>query len=142
MEQERKQESVVAGGSGVRSGQRIGAGAGWGRGGGRLGQGGFRGHFNLRALQGRLAQAGLHKALHSTLRRRNISVEVRVHGGKDLQACILPHPSGGVCAPLLTRPQLSDPATASKVTAMLQGNNPQLFISPKSIVIMQLTREK
>jgi hypothetical protein len=34
------------------------------------------------------------------------------------------------------------PATASKVTAMLQGNNPQLFISPKSIVIMQLTREK
>jgi hypothetical protein len=28
-------------------------------------------------------------------RRRDTSVEVRVRGGKDLQACVLPHPAGG-----------------------------------------------
>lgn len=37
---------------------------------------------------------GLQKALHAAFKRGDTSVEVRVRGGRELQACILPH-SGG-----------------------------------------------
>ncbi|KQJ90749.1 uncharacterized protein LOC100830767 [Brachypodium distachyon] len=40
-------------------------------------------------------RAGLHKALHKAFKRGDTSVEVRVRGGRGLQACILPHPGGG-----------------------------------------------
>ncbi|KAG8057205.1 hypothetical protein GUJ93_ZPchr0002g26443 [Zizania palustris] len=40
-------------------------------------------------------RAGLHKALHSAFKRGDTSVEVRVRGGRELQACILPHSGGG-----------------------------------------------
>ncbi|OEL32943.1 hypothetical protein BAE44_0006039 [Dichanthelium oligosanthes] len=43
-------------------------------------------------------RAGLHKALHAAFKRGDTSVEVRVRGGRELQACIVPHhgsPSGG-----------------------------------------------
>ncbi|EMS57837.1 hypothetical protein TRIUR3_26075 [Triticum urartu] len=41
-------------------------------------------------------RAGLHKALHKAFLRGDTSVDVRVPGGKDLQACILPHPGGAI----------------------------------------------
>ena len=41
------------------------------------------------------SRAGLHKALHAAFKRGDTSVEVRVRGGKELQACILPHPAAG-----------------------------------------------
>jgi hypothetical protein len=43
-------------------------------------------------------RAGLHKALHKAFKRGDTSVEVRVRGGRELQACIVPHhgsPGGG-----------------------------------------------
>jgi hypothetical protein len=43
-------------------------------------------------------RAGLHKALHAAFKRGDTSVEVRVRGGRELQACIVPHhgsPGGG-----------------------------------------------
>lgn len=41
-------------------------------------------------------RAGLHKALHAAFKRGDTSVEVRVRGGRDLQACVVPHhPAGG-----------------------------------------------
>jgi hypothetical protein len=36
-------------------------------------------------------RAGLHKALHAAFKRGDTSVEVRVRGGRELQACIVPH---------------------------------------------------
>lgn len=36
-------------------------------------------------------RAGLHKALHAAFKRGDTSVEVRVRGGRQLQACIVPH---------------------------------------------------
>ena len=41
-------------------------------------------------------RARLHKALHKAFKRGDTSVEVRVPGGKDLQACILLHPGGAI----------------------------------------------
>ncbi|KAL6844740.1 hypothetical protein ACP4OV_025399 [Aristida adscensionis] len=40
-------------------------------------------------------RAGLHKALHAAFKRGDTSVEVRVRGGRELQACIVPHLAGG-----------------------------------------------
>jgi hypothetical protein len=41
-------------------------------------------------------RAGLHKALHAAFKRGDTSVEVRVRGGRELQACVVPHhPAGG-----------------------------------------------
>ncbi|XP_062193175.1 uncharacterized protein LOC133896592 [Phragmites australis] len=39
-------------------------------------------------------RAGLHKALHRAFKRGDTSVEVRVRGGRELQACIVPHHAG------------------------------------------------
>ncbi|KAK3130398.1 hypothetical protein QOZ80_6BG0493000 [Eleusine coracana subsp. coracana] len=36
-------------------------------------------------------RAGLHKALHAAFKRGDTCVEVRVRGGRELQACIVPH---------------------------------------------------
>ncbi|KAL6656248.1 hypothetical protein ACP70R_007074 [Stipagrostis hirtigluma subsp. patula] len=42
-------------------------------------------------------RAALHKALHAAFKRGDTSVEVRVRGGRELQACVVPHhvPGGG-----------------------------------------------
>uniref|UniRef100_A0A0E0M2S5 Uncharacterized protein n=1 Tax=Oryza punctata TaxID=4537 RepID=A0A0E0M2S5_ORYPU len=40
-------------------------------------------------------RAALHKAMHAAFKRGDTSVEVRVRGGSELQACILPHSGGG-----------------------------------------------
>ncbi|XP_006660769.3 uncharacterized protein LOC102710811 [Oryza brachyantha] len=40
-------------------------------------------------------RAALQKAMHSAFKRGDTSVEVRVRGGRELQACVLPHPGGG-----------------------------------------------
>ncbi|CAN6211103.1 unnamed protein product [Urochloa humidicola] len=40
-------------------------------------------------------RAALHKALHAAFKRGDTSVEVRVRGGRELQACIVPHHGGG-----------------------------------------------
>ncbi|TVU10002.1 hypothetical protein EJB05_43505, partial [Eragrostis curvula] len=40
-------------------------------------------------------RAGLHKALHAAFKRGDTSVEVRVRGGRELQACVVPHHPGG-----------------------------------------------
>jgi hypothetical protein len=74
---------VDGGGAGVRGGQLQGGGVGR-RGG--CGAGGRRGGGRLR---------GLHKALHAAFKRGDTSVEVRVRGGKELQACVVPHHPGG-----------------------------------------------
>ncbi|CAN6174788.1 unnamed protein product [Urochloa humidicola] len=39
-------------------------------------------------------RAALHKALHAAFKRGDTSVEVRVRGGRELQACIVPHHGG------------------------------------------------
>ncbi|CAL5082080.1 unnamed protein product [Urochloa decumbens] len=39
-------------------------------------------------------RAALHKALHAAFKRGDTSVEVRVRGGRELQACIVPHHAG------------------------------------------------
>ena len=54
-------------------------------------------------------RAGLHKALHKAFKRGDTSVEVRVRGGKDLQACILPHPGGASARKQYVLRSLHDP---------------------------------
>uniref|UniRef100_A0ACD5YEY1 Uncharacterized protein n=1 Tax=Avena sativa TaxID=4498 RepID=A0ACD5YEY1_AVESA len=106
MEQERKRESTAAAAAVVVVLECV-AGSSkaeeWGGGGGvvqegdvveavRVGVGSAAASLDAPFKYGR---AGLHKALHSAFKRGDTSVEVRVRGGKDLQACILPHPGGG-----------------------------------------------
>ncbi|CAD6224424.1 unnamed protein product [Miscanthus lutarioriparius] len=68
-----------------------------GRGSGGSGGGGTAAALELEApFKG--GRAGLHKALHAAFKRGDTSVEVRVRGGRELQACIVPHhasPGGG-----------------------------------------------
>jgi hypothetical protein len=149
MEQERKRESAAAGAALVVVLECV-AGSSkaeeWGGGGGvvqegdvveavRVGVGSGAASLDAPFKGGR---AGLHKALHSAFKRGDTSVEVRVRGGKDLQACILPHPAGGRKQYVLR--SLHDPnyvlgfgdRLESECLA-LQGNpNNRLLVCPKS----------
>ncbi|CAL5063728.1 unnamed protein product [Urochloa decumbens] len=81
----------------------------WGGGGGvvqegdvveavRVGRGGGAGAGSAAALELEApfkgGRAALHKALHAAFKRGDTSVEVRVRGGRELQACIVPHHAG------------------------------------------------
>jgi hypothetical protein len=95
-------------------------------------------------------RAGLHKALHAAFKRGDTSVEVRVRGGRQLQACIVPHHAspgaggGGVRKQYVLR-SLHDPNyllgfvdRLESECLVLQGNQPQaaLFDSTASISIV------
>ncbi|XP_062199701.1 uncharacterized protein LOC133902127 [Phragmites australis] len=85
-----KAEEWGGGGSVVQEGDvveavRVGRGSGGGAGSGAA--------LELEApFKG--GRAGLHKALHAAFKRGDTSVEVRVRGGRELQACIVPHHAG------------------------------------------------
>jgi hypothetical protein len=53
--------------------------------------------------------AGLHKALHAAFKRGDTSVEVRVRGGRELPACVVPHHPAGGCRKQYVLWSLHDP---------------------------------
>ena len=83
-------------------------------------------------------RAGLHKALHAAFKRGETSVEVRVRGGRELQACIVPHhgsPGGGGRKQYVLR-SLHDPNYVlgfvdrlESECLVLQGNQPSTACS-------------
>jgi len=84
-------------------------------------------------------RAGLHKALPAAFKRGDTSVEVRVRGGRELQACIVPHhgsPGGGGGRKQYVLRSLHDPNYVlgfvdrlESEYLVLQGNQPSTVCS-------------
>jgi hypothetical protein len=90
------------------------------------GAGGRRGGGRLRGL--RHVVLGRRAGARGFIQGRDTSVEVHVWGGRELQACVMPHHSGGggkkqyaLCQPLLEREPLPDLALLRRCRVKLSG---------------------